>query len=309
MTLSQQGVSGMELHTMPSGDVVAFDEAKHRYYHLRDSDVVPLESVTQTLGVCPKPGLPWWGMTIGVAGALKLAELGELEREVDGERRPIDVEDAVDLLTFHKITVNHVRDDAGLRGDEAHNVGEALANGTLPDPDSVTPEHRGYVEALIAGWLDLAPEPELAEVVVCSPTHGVAGKFDLRCRIPEGRTAVTDAESGWRETIPAGTWIIDYKTPKAVYDSHLLQLAAYEGLSVESGYEPTDHQGVLRLLPDGRYEFVQSWATFSGYLSAVRFFGTLEALKAEAPKRPRKCQRGEHHFIPDGRERICEVCR
>jgi hypothetical protein len=302
-------VAGMELHTMPSGVRVAFDADRHRYYLVHDDDVVPLESVTKTLGVCPKPGLPWWGMKVGLAGALKLAEMGELEREVDGEGRLIDVDDAVDLLNLHRLTVNHVRDGAGDRGTETHEVGEGLAAGVIPDLDAIEPERRGYPEGLIAAWLDLRPQPVATERVVCSVEHGIAGRYDLVARIPEGRTAVVDAESGWREEIPAGLWLLDYKTPKAVYEAHVLQLESYEMCSVESGYEPTDHRGVIRLLPDGRYELVESWTTKSHYLAALRFHRALEEGKADEPRRPRECKRRGHYFIPAGRELLCPACR
>lgn len=304
--MSATQIDGMGIHTMPSGVTVAFDEDAHRYYLVTEDDIVPLKSVTQTLDVCPKPGLPWWGMTIGVAGVLELRERGALDFDAIDRWLP---EDVVALLQEHSLDVNNVRDTAGARGDEVHDIAEALANGEVPDLESVDPERRGYAEALVAAWLDLAPEPIQAEAVVVSVVHGVAGKFDLRARIPEGRTAVTDAETGYRESVPAGVWILDYKTSKGVYEQHVLQGEAYDGLSVESGFDAADDVGVIRLLPDGRYELVASWVTWDEYLAALGFFRALEQVKATRPRWPRKCQRGDHHFKPSGRERICDDCR
>ncbi|MGZ6587131.1 MAG: hypothetical protein ACXVHX_22810, partial [Solirubrobacteraceae bacterium] len=290
-------LNGMEIHVMPSGATVAFDEDAHRYYLVTKDNVVPLESVTQTLGVCPKPGLPWWGMKVGVAGVWELYQRGLFNHgQLETILPPPD--QLVALLQEHSLDVNNVRDSAGARGDEVHDIAEALASGVIPDLESVDPERRGYAEALVAAWLDLAPEPIQAEAVVCSVVHGIAGKFDLRARIPEGRTAVTDAETGYRESVPAGVWILDYKTSKGVYEQHVLQGEAYDGLSVESGYDAADDVGVIRLLPDGRYELVASWVTWDEYLAALGFFRALEQVKATRPRRPRKCQRGEHHFKP-----------
>lgn len=281
-------VAGMELHTMPSGGRVAFDHDKHRYYLvLDDGNVEPLESVTKTLGVCPKDGLPWWGMKVGLAGALKLAEMGELEQEVDGVRRPIDVDDAVDLLKYHHLTVNHVRDSAGGRGTTIHEVAEALADGQVTDPDSLPDEHRGYAEALIAAWLDLRPDVEAVEVVVCSVQHGIAGRYDLRARIGEGRTAVVDSKRERREEIPAGVWTLDYKTSKSVYEAHVLQLEAYELAGTACGWAPTDHRGVIRLAPDGTYELVRSWATVGQYEATLAFHRALDDVKKSKPRAPR----------------------
>jgi hypothetical protein len=35
-------------------------------------------SVTTVLGILDKPGLPWWGMKIGVEGVLELVRRGRL---------------------------------------------------------------------------------------------------------------------------------------------------------------------------------------------------------------------------------------
>ena len=55
-----------------NGFTVTFDPAKHAY----QIDGKPVPSVTQILGVLDKPGLPWWGMKVGVAGVCALIDNG-----------------------------------------------------------------------------------------------------------------------------------------------------------------------------------------------------------------------------------------
>ena len=78
------------------------------------------------------------------------------------------------------------------------------------------------------------------------------------------------------ETVPAGSYLLDLKTSKRVYETHFLQLEAYEQASVECGYGPTDHRGVIHVTEDGRYEFVLNtdW-TFEDFKSVRQTYSVM----------------------------------
>ena len=80
----------------PSGIEILYSPKPKRLYEVRKHGVETpdgyetvspwkeVPSVTLVLDVLPAPGLPWWGMEMGVSGMLELAERGLL-REVDGK--------------------------------------------------------------------------------------------------------------------------------------------------------------------------------------------------------------------------------
>ena len=104
------------------------------------------------------------------------------------------------------------------------------------------------------------------EIAVGSAEHGFAGRYDLRGRVLKdvklvNRSLTKDGKSVLKSghkhiVIPAGTkLLLDAKTSKSVYGTHLLQLEGYEGASIEDGYEATDMRAVIHLSGHGEYQF------------------------------------------------------
>src|SRR5436190_1534615 len=123
--------------------VVRFDIERHRYLIDRVGVATRVPSVTQILGVLDKPGMPWWGMKVGVAGGV------EVVRGLPF--KDLTADEVVKEMTAQKLTVNHQRDKAGSRGTSVHNIAERYAKtGELTDPDTIPPSERGYVEAFFA---------------------------------------------------------------------------------------------------------------------------------------------------------------
>ena len=208
--------------------------------------------MTTVLGVLDKPSLPWWGMKMGVEGLLALVDK-------DPQWLICDTDTIVAGLTEHKLTVNHVRDKAGDRGQAVHDALENWArHGHMPDASIYPEEQEGYVRGLVAFLKDVpSAEPTGAEVLVASSEHGYAGRYDLRLRTNQTHEVVvrrTATRIRKRELLP-GMYLADLKTSKGVYPSHARQLEAYEQASLESGYEPTDGRGILLVSADGNYEF------------------------------------------------------
>lgn len=243
--------------------------------HANEEDWREVPSVTTVLGVLDKPALVWWGQRIGMGGALELLREGVLRDDLDA---------MIDELTARKITVNHVRDKAGDRGQAVHDALENWArHGHMPDPSIYPEEQEGYVRGLVAFLRDVpSAEPEGAEVLVASSEHGYAGRYDLRIRTSKEHEVVvrrTATKVRKRALLP-GLLLADLKTSKGIYGSHSRQLEAYEQASVESGYEPTDGRGILKVSPDGTYEFVRSWATFEDFRVVLDVWNSEHAMAA-----------------------------
>jgi hypothetical protein len=148
---------GDRVEHLPSGEVVFYSDASHRYW-LLDDKKVPLTAVSSVLGVLDKPGLLHWVRTVTLKG-----------------------EDFWD-----------VRDEASTRGTSVHNAAEVLANtGTPPSLSDFPETDRGYVQALASWWLDARPDVIATEVIVASLEHRFAGRFDLLCTI-NGRRCLCD---------------------------------------------------------------------------------------------------------------------
>lgn len=314
---SQEGTGpeepfGVSQSLTPSGIEVYYQSGPKRLYRVRDGklaheesvgeDFAPwheVPSVTTVLGVIDKSGaLTWWGQGVGGIGALKLQQAGEDLTDVQALIAAGSDDDARKLLcsklTEHKLSTNHVRDKASDRGVSVHDAFEQWAGDQriIPQP-IVYPEHeRGYVAGLAAFLKQLAggePDGIQAEVTVASLEHRFAGRYDLRLNLRKTAQVVTRIYPQRQpkiEVIPEGSYLLDLKTSKGIYDTHYLQLEAYEGASVECGYEPTDWRGVIHVTADGRYELhinqlknaVQPWA-HSDFLAARELYGRMNEVK------------------------------
>ncbi|GIV04009.1 MAG: hypothetical protein KatS3mg015_2839 [Fimbriimonadales bacterium] len=248
---------------------------------------VDVPAMSDILSILDKPGLPWWGMKVGVQGVASLWSMVK-EGSVDEVNllRSLaeqDVEQIIALLTKHRLTVNHVRDQAGDRGQDIHDALELWASkGIVPNPAVFGPENAGYVKGLKRFVIDSAAEPVVSEVMVASATLGFAGRFDLGAKIPDGARVVTKSHPKKKsvvEAVPGGTWLLDLKSSKGVYSSHHLQLAGYNLASDESYGVRYDHTGIIHVFPDGRYELVQGKARDEHFRTIKQAFDVMREIK------------------------------
>lgn len=224
----------------------------------------PVPSVTQILGVLDKPALVWWGMRVGVEGACRLQDAGEL---------PADPDKAVKALTAKKLTVNHVKTRAATRGTSLHDALEAyMRDGTVPMPAGFPEADRGYVRALAKAMLDLNPVPLAMEVVVGSAAHGFGGRYDLLCELGGNQVR------------------LDLKTGKRVYETAHLQLAAYELAALEMGETRSDYQAILRLGEDGAFEFTVGRADPAEFLAVKAAYDAVTRVKREVREAAKKAK-------------------
>lgn len=192
-------------------------------------DGVPLPSVTTLLKAgFPAPALVDWAARETAAYAvdhweeLDAAPLSERQRTLETAAR-------------------RRRDSAAIRGTELHTIGDQISLGL----DVEVPPAYEQVAQLYADWLDAWDAEIVASerpVLHCHDSTGLlyAGTFDL----------IADLNDGNR-------WLLDIKTGKGVYDSHVLQLAAYRYathfLHVTGDLmtmHPVDRCGVIHVRPD-----------------------------------------------------------
>lgn len=278
----------------PSGIEIYFQAGPKRLYRLRDiniadsqrtplTDWIVVPSMSDVKDILDKPALPWWGMKIGIQSTLDVlggeSDFAQTARYVGWP----EFDQVLEEIKSQKLTVNHVRDKAGDRGTNVHKALELWADtGTIPVPDVFGPEERGYVQGLKDFLYDSEATPLASEVMVGSLEWGFAGRFDLIAEIPEGRHVFVHRTKKGRgdrcEEIPAGKWLLDLKTSKDVYASHMLQLAGYELAYQECYGEDTDFQGVIQVSEDGRYKLVQSRATPYHFKSLKQLYDSLKEI-------------------------------
>lgn len=132
------------------------------------------------------------------------------------------------------------RDAAAARGTDVHALAERLVAGDEVD----VPEHlAGYVDGCVQFLNDWQPEAIFTERPSAHRAHRWAGTPDLVGRLPDGRVC-----------------LIDWKTSKAVYESHAYQQCAYahaEFYNDEDGNEqpfPKIDIGLVVLLRQHDYQ-------------------------------------------------------
>lgn len=295
--------SGIEIAYWP-GDGKPRSKDVRRYSIRRvepDSDIAytpegwqEAVSVTTALKVLDKPALSWWGMRVGIKAVKEMWDRGFLAIDPEGrllvtynaEWQYADSADAGNIEQVVKelnLTVNDTLSEAGDRGSSVHGAFEAWAAvGALPNPEDFPPEEVDYIVALRKFCDDMgdAWKTDGVEIAVGSAEHGFAGRYDLRGHVTKDVTLVTrcltkDGKGPLVKgpeyiTIPAGTrLLVDAKTSKSIYSSHLLQLEGYEGAGIEDGYDPTDMRAVLHVSGHGLYQFRHAQATYEDFLAIL----------------------------------------
>jgi hypothetical protein len=283
--------TGVSQVLTPAGIEVYYQEAPKRLYRVRQPDIKirteggelesiyrewrEVPSVTTVIDVLDRSGaLTYWGMKVGAQGVAALARKGLV---VTGQADPfggrplmipngagglteITMDNIAPLLGEHKLTVNDVKESGGRRGQNAHDALETwIEKGILPQIEVFPEEEQGYVTGLrsFLEAIDGKVEDLESEVMVGSVEHGFAGRYDMRFRLAAPalvcRRAYPKKKDVYGELEP-GRYLPDLKTSKYVMSKQFLQLAAYEGASIEDGYEPSDFHAVIHVMPDGRYE-------------------------------------------------------
>lgn len=284
---------GVAQAVTPSGIEIYYQVGPKRLYRVRQpvglsegmweyTDWVDVPSASTVLQVLEKGGLSWWGMKVGVQGAVALASGGHVDLD---DVHPDCLDEVstqvIELLKQHKLTVNHVKDKAADRGTNVHSALELYAEtGTLPNPENYPENEAGYVRGLVRFLEDAQPVVEHSELMVA--TELFAGRFDMVASLAGEGVVKTYPKRADKCEEVSGRWLLDLKTSKGVYPSYHLQLAGYEGAMEECGYGPVDQTGVVRVTDDGRYELVKGRATFEDFLAVLDVYRIIQRLEGKA---------------------------
>lgn len=274
---------GISTRTTPSGIEIYFQHEPVRLYRLNG---VRVPSVTDVLDILHKQALVWWGMKVGMVGALELAALAA-EKDGNLDNFALDffgtsLEDLSDrdhplleLMKKHELTTNDRKEAAGSRGTSVHNALENWARtGHLPSVDDYPDEERGYIQGLLGFLAEAKLEPLDVEIMVGSVEFEFAGRFDLRARTEEHIL-----DRGYRRrkrTVPAGKGIWDLKTSKGIFDTHHLQTAGYRLALEEGGDGRSDYEAILNVQADGSWDVKFSDKKPHDFLAVRQAYGAVK---------------------------------
>jgi hypothetical protein len=233
-----------------------------------------LPSVTSILKALPKGGLEWWGYKMGLVEGKRLSSDPNLSTISSDD----DFYEAVKKLgrEGNARTPSSELKSAGGRGTNVHDMAEEMAKsllttGKLPAKQSIPSDMTGYAAAL-KKFHDERIKDKLqvvhVEVTVVSLANQYAGTLDV---------ILHDENSGI-------FYIVDWKTSKAIYESHLLQITAYEHAAKEQEWIPRNAPTigtVVRLGADGNYEMRNSDFELADFMSVYRVWQFLRATKGE----------------------------
>jgi hypothetical protein len=300
----------------PSGLEVLYSWAPKRLYRVRAAALRPeaeggyptdwrdVPSVTSVLGILDKSGaLSWWSQGIATGAIIDFFNEGVLVEGQTGDAKgklavpelaeeneswpTATAENVVPLLTKYRKSINHVTNKAADRGTNVHGALEswAIDQDYRANPDLYEEHEQGYIVGLNKFLDDLGEHGRgevfdvEAEVMVGSLENGFAGRYDLRLIIPSSREMVVKTypkRADKRETVDAGSYLLDLKTSKDCYPSHSLQLAAYEQASIECGYGSTHYRAVIRVTADGKYEFRRANAEFDDFKAVLTAYTAMQ---------------------------------
>lgn len=261
--------------TTPSGIEIAFwdkigldGKAQQRRYAVNGEKLV---SVSTIAGVYDKFAL--------TPAAVKLTEKGVIELAQNGVSLAAQTQESLRaLMVEHGLHYDSIWQLARDRGDVAHGMLLGLVRGgKVPRLSQYPPDIRPWISAGLKWFMQASPEILDAERMVASVEHGYAGRFDLLCRLRDGRTARIDYKT-----------VTEWKHRNGVllppYDENLIAPEGYEIAAVESGYPASDVRIVVRLGPDGNYDVCESWADEQHFLDALASYRSLKRLAAAKKK-------------------------
>ena len=214
-------------------------------------------SVTTLIdAITPKGGLPQWYEARGIEGTVVAYQRGLIEPEAFPE-------DAIEIVRGANLGADRAKDAAADRGLNVHALlEEYMLTGNGPRIGEHLPEHHGYIQALCSWLLAKDPEPESVEQIVCSPTHGYAGRRDLIARV-DGKRIGYDAKT---------------QENGGIYLGAHLQDRLYEDAAVEIGDEPCDELAIVVFAANGEFREMECQATSATAQAALTFYQAVKPI-------------------------------
>ena len=230
-----------------------------------------LRSVTSYLKVLAKPALiNWAANTTAEYIKDKLIEIKEGQLDIEA----MDINEIVRAAKQHH---KEKLEAGGKRGTDIHYaINEYWATGIIPDETIKENEETAILFQSFLKWQKECQIMPISHEQTVYSKHGYAGTLDLFAEVNKYPQC---SEASW----PLGSYIIDYKTGKAIYDEAKLQVAAYLYALQERG-PLINCKGIMivRFYP-GNYEIkVYDRQTcrrlFTAFLHLVKYVNTLTIL-------------------------------
>ena len=178
-----------------------------RYYEVNGQPNLLFPSVTSVLNVLDKPGLSFWS----VKQALGAATNEVITSQEKAGSRPLTEAEVQTAIDRGSLASKKVLAAAGDFGTRAHDVIDQLIAGVRGDKLSIDEDVKQVVKNFWDYWVEsgVTLDPR-GDTMVYSPRYGYAGALDALALSPDGKLMVCD-----------------WKTSNAVYESHIMQVAAY----------------------------------------------------------------------------------
>ena len=177
-----------------------------RYYEV-DGHGELFPSVTSVLNVLDKPGIKNWAVSQTIQHAVE--ELVDVQEKA-GER-PLTSKELHHAVHKSKEASNVALQKAGDFGTRAHDAIDQLIAGKRGEEVQVEDDVKQVVDNFWDWWMSsgVTLDPR-GDTMVFSPKYGYAGALDALALTADGKLMVCD-----------------WKTSNAVYESHIIQVAAY----------------------------------------------------------------------------------
>jgi hypothetical protein len=278
-----------EVHTLPSGQTVAYRDSDHSYWP-------DCERTGKVLVACAG-GCGWTGSRKPAQAKSfgKPCPRCEDEIEVTGDEWKAAGDRLAGASTIAKVldpgtdalmvwawrigksgrNLHEVRDEAAERGTNVHErIFAALGRGEqVPSLAELAAHERPFGQGAFGFWRENRPKPLAVEQAVYHPMHGYAGRFDLLADLTAGpyagRRALVDAKTKER------------KKDGSFFDAlgNHVQIAGYRAAAQINGFPRADVGLILYLLDDGSYELVEAQAGAGDFLAALKAFQATKALR------------------------------
>ena len=234
-------------------------------------------SVTSVLGVLDKPGIKNWAVGQTIRHAVD--ELVDVQDQAGD--RPLTLDEISKAVHQSKEASTKELNRAGDFGTRAHDAIDHLIAGKRGKEVNIDLDVKPVVDNFWDWWVSsgVTLDPR-GDTMVYSPRYGYAGALDALAMTPDGQLMVCD-----------------WKTSNSVYESHIIQVAAYAKAVEENllacGFSPEEskvHRAcVVRFEKNKQgfevHEVDNIDAAFGAFKAALYLFHFTSKLKAESRER------------------------
>lgn len=244
----------MIIETKCYGEIIYFDEEKHKFWRMVDGEKIPIESVTKFTGIIDKSGaLIGWAVKLFREFLTAKLEKGE-----------ITAEDIYEGSRQHTIK----KKEAGDVGTQIHDLVEKWIKKQDIDLNNLPEQVVNGFQAFLKFQSENKFEWIESEKIVYSKKYNYAGILDAIAIDGEGKKV-----------------LVDFKSSNGLYPEYALQASGYQFAVEEMGEHNCDYKLLIRFgKEDGNFEakkFNDDKEDKDGFLQALKLTRTMQRLKKQ----------------------------